>query len=70
MAGCSYKQIYVRCPFYRRDDGCKTITCEGVVDDSTIKWSFQKKADRKQQMNIFCCEYYKNCEVPRHQRPG
>ena len=65
LAACSYKQVYVKCPFYRRDDGSRCLTCEGVVEDSTLKWMFRHKEDLNQQMDIFCCDYYKNCEVYR-----
>ena len=65
MSSNSYQQVYVKCPFYHRDDSRNSITCEGVVENSTLKWNFRKKEDLKQQMDIFCCDYYKNCEVYR-----
>ena len=65
MSSGSFKQVDVRCPFYRRDDGRFDLACEGVVDGSTLHWNFKKKQDMQQQMDIFCCEYYKNCEVYR-----
>ncbi len=65
MAGGSFQQVHVKCPFYRSDDARCKLSCEGVIDGSTLTWSFQNKADLKQQMDIFCCEYYKNCEVYR-----
>ena len=65
MAGGSFQQVHVKCPFYRNDDSRCKLSCEGVIEGSTLTWSFQKKVDLKQQMEIFCCEYYKNCEVYR-----
>ena len=65
MSSGSYKQVEVRCPFYHRDDGRNMLCCEGVVEGSTLHWNFQKRQDLQQQMEIFCCEYYKNCEVYR-----
>ena len=65
MAGGSFQQVHVKCPFYRNDDSRCKLSCEGVIEGSTLTWSFQHKADLKQQMDIFCCEYYKNCEVYR-----
>ena len=65
MSKDSLKQCRVRCPFYCRDNGASTITCEGIVEDSTLNLNFATKADMHQQMEIFCCEYYKNCEVYR-----
>ena len=32
----TYLQSFVRCPFYRRDDGKRRIVCEGIIDDSSI----------------------------------
>ena len=65
LSSGSYKQIYVKCPFYHRDDSRSMLTCEGIVEDSTLKWIFKYKKDLKKQMNIFCCDCYKNCEVYR-----
>ena len=65
MSSGSFKQVYVKCPFYHRDDSNCTITCEGILDNSTLTWRFRKKEDCNQQMDLFCCNYYKNCEVYR-----
>ena len=65
MASGSYKQVYVKCPFYRQDDNRWKLVCEGIVDGSTISTNFKHKADLNQQMDIFCCGYYKNCEIYR-----
>lgn len=65
MSSGSYKQVYVKCPFYHRDDSARKLTCEGVVDGSSLTWDFRCKADLQQQIDIFCCDYYKNCEVYR-----
>lgn len=65
MAGGSFQQVHVKCPFYRNDDSRCKLSCEGVIEGNTLTWSFQHKADLKQQMGIFCCEYYRNCEVYR-----
>ena len=59
----SYKQVYVRCPFYKWDDGQHRITCEGIVEDSSLASIFKRKEDYTAQMTVFCCKYYKNCEV-------
>ena len=58
-------QVYVKCPFYRNDDGKTVVSCEGFVDGSTVKLQYRRKADFKQQMEIFCCDHYKNCEIYR-----
>lgn len=63
MPSGSYKQIEVQCPFYKYDDGKQRITCEGLVDNSSLALIYQKKGDYEAQINVFCCEYYKKCEV-------
>lgn len=59
----SYKAVDVACPFFKRDDGSHRITCEGLVDESSIKLFFQKKSGFETQMNVFCCKHYQNCEI-------
>ena len=65
MASGSYTQVYVKCPFYHRDDARSSITCEGFMDDMIIKLQYRKKADLKQQLKVFCCEHYEKCEIYR-----
>jgi hypothetical protein len=65
MPSGSYKQIEVQCPFYKYDDGKQRITCEGLVDNSSLALIYQKKGDYEAQINVFCCEHYKKCEVYR-----
>lgn len=65
MGNTPYHQVYVKCPFYKRDDCARRLTCEGIVDHSNLCWEFRNKKDLQQQMEIFCNEYYKNCEVYR-----
>lgn len=63
MPSGSYKQAYVQCPYYRYDDGHQRITCFGVMDDSSLALIFRNKADYETQINVFCCQHYKKCEV-------
>ena len=65
MPSGSYLQAYVQCPFYKYDDGKHRITCEGIVDNSTLSLNYNHKKDYKTQITVFCCEHYKNCEVYR-----
>lgn len=55
----------VGCPFYRRDDNRSKITCEGIVDGSTVTLSFIRLRDFDTQMRVFCCEYFRKCEIYR-----
>ena len=65
MPSGSYKQIEVQCPFYKFDDGKRRITCEGLIDDSSLALIYHNKQDYETQINVFCCKYYINCEVYR-----
>ena len=58
-----YIQNCVRCPFYRSDDGRMRITCEGIVDGSSLALTYVRRKDFQIQMDVFCCEHYKKCEV-------
>lgn len=59
----SYKQVDVQCPFYRWDDGKQRITCEGIINKSSIILSYRAKSDYLIQMDTFCCRHYDRCEV-------
>lgn len=65
MPSGSFNQNYVQCPFYKHDDGRQRITCEGLVDRSSISLSYQRMRDYKTQFDVFCCEHYKKCEIYR-----
>lgn len=65
MASGSYRQVHVRCPFYRSDDGRRRIICEGITDGCSLSVTYQRKADYEMQMKTFCCEHYKKCEIYR-----
>ena len=55
-----------QCPFYRSDDGGKKrIICEGIVDRSTLALTYRRRCDYDTQLDVFCCEHYKKCEVYR-----
>ena len=65
MPSGSYKQADVQCPFYRYDDGRRRITCEGIVDGCSLALIYIRRVDFETQLNVFCCEHYRNCEVYR-----
>lgn len=60
-----YKKSYVQCPFYKYDDGKRRITCEGIIDDSSLALIFRNKRDYEIQIETFCCEHCQKCEVYR-----
>ena len=60
----------VQCPFYQYDEsrekgGAHRIFCEGIVDRSNLVLTYRRKKDFRKQLNIFCCEHYRKCEVYR-----
>lgn len=63
MSSGSFKQADVKCPFYKFDDGKRRITCEGIIEDSSLALIYHKKVDYETQIDVFCCEYYEKCEV-------
>lgn len=65
MSSGSYRQVEVQCGLYKYDDGHQRITCDGIIDDSSIALIFHKREDFDKQIEIFCCEHYKNCEIYR-----
>ena len=65
MPSGSYIQVFVRCPFYKYDDGKKRITCEGLTDDSSLALIYHNKTDYEKQISVFCCRHYSKCELYR-----
>ena len=62
----SYDMQDVKCPFFKWNHKKKrTIACEGLMPNSRISLYYSTNADYNSQLNIFCCEHYKNCEVYR-----
>lgn len=63
MPSGSFKQADVQCPFYKYDDGKRRITCEGIVENSCIALIYHNNTDYEKQMEVFCCEHYRRCEI-------
>lgn len=61
----SFKQADVQCPFYKYDDGRRRITCEGLIDKSSIALIYLTRYDYDKQLEVFCCDHYDKCEVYR-----
>ena len=58
----------VKCPFYQYDEShnkkkTHRITCEGLIEGSTLVLNYKYKRDFKIQLETFCCEYFDRCEV-------
>lgn len=67
MPSGSFKaQRNVQCPFFKHDvEMQKRIVCEGFVDKSYLELLYRRKKDYVTQLEVFCCEHYKKCEVYR-----
>lgn len=65
MPSGSFRQIDVQCPFYKHDDGKRRITCEGLVDRSSLSLTYLSKRDYEIQIETFCCKHFDRCEVYR-----
>lgn len=65
MPSGSYWQVMVKCPFYKYDDGKRRITCEGIIQDSSLALIYRRKEDFEMQMQTFCCGCYDRCEISR-----
>lgn len=65
MPSGSYKaQHDVQCPFFKFDDGKqKRIVCEGIIDECSLALIYRRKRDYLKQLDAFCCERYKYCEI-------
>lgn len=63
MASGSWRQADVQCPFYKSDDGRGRITCEGLVDESSLTLSYRQRGDYEIQIGAYCCGCYDRCEV-------
>ena len=58
-------QAYVRCPFYRGDDGKNRISCEGIGAGSSLTSYYRAGRDCRRQMEVFCCRHFDKCEIAR-----
>ena len=54
----------ILCPFYH-NCGKRSVSCEGITDDSIIYLQFLTIRSRNLHRRIFCESAYKNCEIYR-----
>ncbi len=60
----SWKSADVLCPFYCKDDRVtRSVTCEGLEDDSRIRLMYFELRARDGHMDRFCCRDYRLCPV-------
>lgn len=58
----------VQCPFFMGTEDVfsgKKLFCESPVPESNLTLYFRKKQEYQKQLQIFCCEHYKKCEIYR-----
>ena len=65
MASGSYWQVWVQCPFYKRDNSKDCLVCEGVGDARTLTQVFDSRDALKKYMQAYCWERYKSCPLYR-----
>ena len=66
MPDGSWNQREIKCPFYKHDSRKgRTIVCEGIFDRTRIENIFRRGDDRRKQIELFCAEHYKCCEIYR-----
>lgn len=53
-----------QCPFYRARSE-REVHCEGLLPESIAIHRFRSRTDCKQQLTIYCCEHFRQCEVYR-----
>ena len=66
MPDGSWNKREIQCPFYKHDSyRDKSIVCEGVFDRSLCVHRFRRGEDRRKQIELFCSDGYKTCEIYR-----
>lgn len=64
MPSGSYRQVDVKCPFYKYDDGKRHIVCEGAFDcEDSLTSAFRHKDKYDMQMDKHCCYDYEQCGI-------
>lgn len=67
----SYFSADAKCPFYSGDDGHSAVACEGILNATCVKLSFNTNApqvekDRlKNHIRKYCADHYKSCPIYR-----
>ncbi len=59
----SWNSWYVKCPFFKTDDGRSVIVCEGICDGCNVKLAFDRKKDFEIHVETFCKNYFERCEI-------
>ena len=54
---------YAKCPYYKRSDCKKQVTCDGLCDGCSLILRYDRQEDLLIQVKTFCCDKYKTCEV-------
>lgn len=58
----SRKQIYIKCPFYKGDDGKQCmIGCEGLLSDRSTEHFFPNKEEYLSFLMKYCEDKWEKC---------
>ena len=52
----------VICPYYKHE-APQMIYCEGVEDNTTLHLAFTAKQEKKDYMQVKCCECWRGCMI-------
>lgn len=56
--------MYIRCPYYRREDRKdRKIKCEGVVDSTEMEQRFRSNQALMDHREKYCMENYRACPL-------
>ena len=58
----TYKDVDILCPFFK-ELSKRSISCEGLTDDSILKLWFSSPKSKDLHVEVFCERRYKNCEI-------
>ncbi len=59
----SWAEAYVQCPFYKYDDGKRTITCEGAINGAINRSLFTTQKKQRVKLEKYCCKLYFACPI-------
>lgn len=59
----SWVDKYAECPFYKYDDGKKSVTCEGYKKTCVVRTIFVTNGSMEVHLKAFCCKDYQKCPL-------
>ena len=59
----SYKQVNVKCPYYRSDNGRDRIICEGLLPGTSLQSWYERREHYRAHMRAYCTGKYWDCPI-------